>query len=81
MRKFSLLPNAGIFADLADQSRDGNSYLSETGGALALATFGLDVYAGHFSLGCTLQQPVYQHQGGGRIQANTRFMTTLNYIF
>ena len=81
LRKFSLLPNAGIFADLADQSRDGNSYISETGGALALATFGLDVYAGHFSLGCTLQQPVYQHQGGGRIQANTRFMTTLNYIF
>jgi hypothetical protein len=81
LRKFSLLPNLGIFTDLADESRDGNFYLRETGGMAALATFGLDVYAGHFSLGCTVQQPVYQNMGGGQIHAKTRWMTTLNYIF
>ncbi len=81
LRKFSLLPNAGIFTDIADESRDGNTYLSETGGIATLATLGLDVYAGHFSFGCTFQQPVYQQMGGGKIHAKTRWMTTLNYIF
>jgi len=81
LRRVSFLPNAGVFVDHAAPNHDGNSFAEETGGTLALATLGLDVYAGHFSLGCTVQQPVYQNLGGDKIQANTRFMTTLNYIF
>jgi hypothetical protein len=79
--KFSLLPNAGIFTDLADASYNGVSYVDGTGGSIVLATLGLDVYAGHFSFGCTVQQPVSQDLGEGKIQAHTRWMTTLNYIF
>ncbi|MBK6993588.1 MAG: hypothetical protein KA138_10555 [Saprospiraceae bacterium] len=81
MPKFSLLPNIGIFSDHAAASRDGNAFAEGTGGNIALATLGLDVYAGHFSLGCTVQQPVFQDLGGGKIHSNTRWMTTLNYIF
>ena len=81
LRRFSLLPNAGIFTDFADESREGGSYSEDTGGSIALATLGLDVYAGHFSVGCTVQQPVFQDLAGGKIQSNTRWMTTLNYIF
>jgi len=81
MRRVSFLPNAGVFADHAAANLDGNSFAEGTGGSIALATLGLDVYAGHFSMGITIQQPVYQDLGGGKIQSNTRWMTTLNYIF
>jgi len=81
LRRVSFLPNAGVFVDHAVPNHDGNSIAGETGGTLALATLGLDVYAGHFSLGYNIQQPVYQNLDGDRIQANTRFMTPLNYIF
>lgn len=80
-RRLSLLPNAGVFSDLADLSRDGKSYVEGTGGNIALATLGMDVYTGHFSFGATLQQPFVQEMGGGRIQAKTRWMATLNYLF
>lgn len=79
--KCSLLPNVGVFTDLADASRDGNSDADGTGGLISLATLGLDVYAGHFSFGCTVQQPVYQDLGAGKIQSKIRWMTTINYIF
>ena len=80
-QKFSLLPNAGIFTDFSDLNRDGDVYADETGGVIGLATLGLDVYAGHFSFGGTYQQPVFQDLGGARIQAEARWMATLNYIF
>ncbi len=81
LRRISFLPNLGVFAENSGSSRDGKNYVSNTGGSIALATLGLDVYTGHFSFGCTVQQPFYQDLGAGAIQANTRWMTTLNYIF
>lgn len=81
MRKVSFLPNVGVFTDHSDLNRDGNSYVRETGGHITLATMGLDVYAGNFSAGLTFQQPVFQDLGAGAIQANTRWMATVNYIF
>ena len=81
LRKLSLLPNVGLFSDHAAASRDGDSFADGTGGTITLATLGLDVYVGHFSLGCTFQQPVYQDLGGEKIHSNARWMTTLNYIF
>lgn len=80
-RKLMLLPNAGVFADAAQPNREGRYDAEATGGFMALATAGLDVYAGRFSTGFTFQQPVYQHLGEGKIQAAARWMATLNYIF
>lgn len=81
LKKVSFLPNAGVFADHAAANLDGNTHADGTGGSIALATFGLDVYTGHFSIGCTFQQPVYQNLGEAKIHSNARWMTTLNYIF
>lgn len=81
MRKISLLPNAGIFADQSAPNSDGDEEAEATGGTLVLGTFGLDVYAGKFSAGFTFQQPLHQHLGGGAIQAGARWMATLNYLF
>ncbi len=80
-RNLTLLPNAGAFADASLPNRDGRSDAEGTGGFIALATAGLDVYAGRFSAGFTFQQPVYQNLGEGKIHAHPRWMATLNYIF
>lgn len=81
VRKFSLLPNVGVFADQSAPNLDRDEFAEGTGGSLVLSTIGLDVYASHFSAGFTWQQPVYQHLGEGAVQANARWMATLNYIF
>ena len=81
IRRITLLPNAGVFADASLPNRDGRSEAEGTGGFIALATTGLDVYTGRFSTGFTFQQPVRQNLGGGKIHAHARWMATLNYIF
>jgi len=77
----ALLPNAGVFADHAAPNTEDRFVAESTGGSIALATLGLDVYLGNFSMGLTFQQPFIQQLGGGTIQANTRWMATANYIF
>lgn|GEM_PF-2446347 len=79
--RITLLPNAGVFADASLPNRDGHTAADGPGGFIALATAGLDVYAGRFSTGFTFQQPVYQNLGEGKIQAHSHWMATLNYIF
>jgi len=79
--RITLLPNAGVFMDAA-QANDGDVDFTEgTGGGIALATGGLDVYMGHFSVGFTFQQPVWQNLGYGKVHNNSRWMATVNYIF
>jgi hypothetical protein len=81
VRKCSFLPNIGLFADHSAPNFDQGEQAESTGGSMVLSTFGLDVYIGKISAGFTFQQPVYQHLGEGAIQANSRWMATLNYIF
>lgn len=79
--RFTVLPNAGVFAEAA-QANSGNADFTEgTGGAIALATAGLDVYMGSFSAGFTFQQPFWQNLGEGKVHSNARWMATVNYIF
>lgn len=81
IRKLALLPNAGVFADAAGVNHGDADFTEGTGGFIALATLGLDVYAGHFSAGFTYQQPLYQNLGGGKAHSNARWMATINYLF
>ena len=81
VRKIVLLPNAGVFADGAQANRGDVDLTEGTGGFIALATLGMDVYMGHFSAGFTFQQPVYQDLGSGKVQSRARWMATVNYIF
>jgi hypothetical protein len=79
--RFTLLPNAGVFADAAQDNEGDSDFTEGTGGAIAYATFGLDTYFGHFSLGFNFQQPVWQNLGGGKVQSQGRWSATFNYIF
>lgn len=79
--RLTLLPHAGVFTDASCANRLAGTEVAATGGILTLATGGLDVYAGHFSAGVTLQHPIHQHLGQGQINASGRWMATLNYLF
>lgn len=79
--RISLLPNLGVFVDHAEPNTEDRFIAKETGGNIALATLGLDVYMGGFSVGFTFQQPFIQQLGGGTVQADARWMATANYIF
>jgi len=79
--KVTLLPNLGLFTDLSDVSYNGNRYMQETGGTAVLSTIGLDAYFGKFSIGYTIQLPVFEDMAGGLVQNRFRSMATLNYNF
>jgi hypothetical protein len=79
--RFLLLPNAGVFADAALANEGDFDFTEGTGGVIALATGGLDVYFGSFSAGFTFQQPVWQHLGGGKVHNNNRWMATVGWLF
>jgi hypothetical protein len=79
--RFLLLPNAGVFADAAQVNEGDVDFTEGTGGGIVFGTIGLDAYLGHFSLGFTFQQPVWQHLGNGKVHNNSRWMATVNYIF
>lgn len=81
VRRFTFLPNAGVFADAAQANTGDSNFTEGTGGAITLATVGLDVYMGNCSAGLTFQQPVWQYLGGGSIHSRSRWMATVNYIF
>ncbi|MCC7504199.1 MAG: hypothetical protein IT259_02810 [Saprospiraceae bacterium] len=78
---FTLLPNLGVFSDYAQPNRDKGETVDNTGGLVTLATSGLEVYTGRFSIGFTYQIPVYENLGDGAIDARNRWMATINYIF
>lgn len=77
----TFLPNIGVFSDYSAQNWNGSHYESGTGGAMALATFGLDVFIRRVSLGLNFLTPFYQDLGEGSIRANTRWTATANFIF
>jgi hypothetical protein len=81
IRRIALLPNGGLFTDHAAPNFEDRYEAEATGGYITLASLGLELYAGHISVGFTFQQPVFQELGAGVIQANSRWMTTFNYIF
>ena len=79
---FSILPNAGVFAETAGADQQEGIALEGTSGHVTLGLLGLDVYiGGRVSAGVTFQKPLDQYLGEGAIKAGNRWMASLNYIF
>jgi hypothetical protein len=81
LRRVAFLPNVGAFMDHAARNRAGKEWAEGTGGSVALATMGLEVYARRFSVGFTFQEPVWQALGGEKVHAASRWVATANYLF
>lgn len=80
----SLLPHAGINFEQAARHKDGNIIQANTGGQAWLASGGLDVYLGRFTIGVNHQSPFSQHYNSdvtAQITSKGRWTTSLTYNF
>jgi hypothetical protein len=81
---FSLLPHAGAYYENAARHKDGNIIQVNTGGSAILASAGVDIYIGHFTVGVNMQSPVVQHYNSddtADITSRARWTGTLVYNF
>lgn len=68
----TLMPNAGMYAEVAAQDfRDGVRN-HQTGGYVTMANTGLEVYLKRFSIGATYQLPVIQNLADHELKARSR---------
>ena len=68
----TLMPNAGMYAEVAAQDfRDGVRN-RQTGGYVTMANTGLEVYLKRFSIGATYQLPVIQNLADHELKARSR---------
>lgn len=79
MKGYALLPNIGVFMDAGMPNRDQGKAVHQSGGTAAFYTLGLDVYAGRFSAGLTVQPPLWQTRE--TVQYGTRWTVHTNFIF
>lgn len=80
----SLLPHAGANYELAAMHHDGDIIQVNTGGSAVLASAGLDIYVGRFTVGVNIQQPVAQHYNSDQtadITSKSRWTATLVFNF
>jgi hypothetical protein len=77
----SVLPNVGVYAENARQDLYHGERNPFTGGFLAMATAGTEVYFKKMSLGITYQSPLYQHLSGGDLRLNHSLYTHLTWMF
>jgi hypothetical protein len=80
----SLLPHAGAYYETAAMHRDGDIIQVNTGGSAVLASAGLDVYVGRFTIGVNVQQPVVQRYNSGataEIASKGRWTTSFVWSF
>lgn len=81
---FSLLPHAGFSFEQAEKHKDGDIIQVNTGGSATLASAGLDVYVGRFTLGVNFQRPVsqrYNSDDQAEIKGGDRWTTSLTFNF
>ncbi len=81
LKKWSILPQAGLSGELIQPDRNNNADQEFTGGKALYAVAGMQVYYRRLAFGMTVSQPVYQHLGDGNMQAFTAANASLNYLF
>lgn len=79
IRQYALLPNAGVFLDAGMPNRDHGRVVPQSEGTALFYTLGLDVYAGRFSTGLSLQPPLWQTRE--TVEYGTRWTVHANFIF
>ncbi len=68
----TLMPNAGVYAEVAAQDHRNGVRNNQTGGYVTMANLGLELYTKRFSIGATYQHPLAQQLAGGELKARSR---------
>ncbi|GLU55365.1 hypothetical protein [Dyadobacter frigoris] len=78
---YSLTPNVGVYAEKSELGvRDGKKVL-ETGGTLLNGTVGLTLFANRWTLGVSGQKPLSQNLSTGFVQARSRALIQVGFLF
>lgn len=81
LRKFSLIPAAGMWFEHGENNIENNTKVKYSGGSIANFQPGIDAYFKHFSIGMLSQIPIAQNLSTGLVKQSTKHFITLNYIF
>lgn len=78
--KFSVVPNAGLLYEKAQQDEDNKTIVDISGGNLTMGTLGLETSYKKVAFGFNWQKPLDQNLANGIIKANDRVMMHLSFL-
>lgn len=81
LKTMSILPYAGVYGEYMGKDVQNRLYQPGTGGKGLFATVGGEVYKGNISIGVNWQQPFAQEYADGEMEAGSRLMTRISYLF
>ncbi|MFN4146923.1 MAG: hypothetical protein ACK4GN_13950 [Runella sp.] len=76
-----LMPNAGVYVEVAGYDIERNRQNLRTGGYVSMANVGLEVFMKHLTIGATYQHPTLQNLAKGEIRADARATVHLTMMF
>jgi hypothetical protein len=82
--EFTFLPNAGLFYEHADQHKDGEVIITNTGGNALFLSSGVETYYKKISFGVNYKSPLAQNYNSDSIadiEARGRWMLNVTYSF
>ena len=81
IQKITLTPNAGLYAEKSKLGRRDGKEILETGGTMLNGTVGLTVFTKRWTIGVSAQKPLAQNLSAGFVEAKSRGMIQLGWIF
>lgn len=76
-----IAPNVGMTFEKQQKDHNNDFLVTETGGHLVNASFGLEASIKRISIGASYQTPLDQNLGHGRIDAGNRLLTHVSFSF
>ena len=78
---FTLTPNVGIYGEKSDLGTRAGKKVLETGGTMVNGVAGLTLFANRWTLGVSAQKPISQNLSAGFVQAGSRAMVQIGWLF
>jgi len=79
--KLTLTPNVGVYGEKSELGTKEGKKVLETGGTLLNATVGVTLFANRWTVGVNAQQPLAQNLSAGFVQARSRGMIQVGWLF
>ncbi len=77
----SMLPHLGLDYESSNTDSKYNKPVEFTGGESLLSSLGIDAYVKNISVGCRVQNALYQHLNEGNTSGKWRFSAQVLYLF
>ena len=79
--KLTLTPSVGVYGENGEKGRQNGKEVLETGGYLVNTTAGLTLFSERWTLGVNFQTPVTQKLSADFVQAHSRGLIQLGFLF